>query len=402
MSDQAAVNGLPRVALVYGQEAAVAHVREAVGEQVDVVYAASADEFDLARMHDTRAMAALVNLDGDDWLDAVEARLQEAGVAVIYNDPEISRGLEGWERARWLRHLVAKLRGSRDVDPPRPGPVASSAPPTIAATVVADDDGSAAAPADAGLAELPLSPEEIETMTVDLVAGHKPAIVAEAKDAPVANDAPADVMAMDLAIEEAAASASKVEPAAQPETMDSELETRVTLAAADADFSPAGGLDVDTEALSAMIDARLAEPEARSDSPEVWRVVSGAATPAGQPGAAAEPLQMDAAGAGSSARPAAAVQDDVDVLASLPSLDDWQLVDPDTTVANTGNREREAPEPALPDGLAGLELVPMETIVPLKVNADPIERWLHESDASKPRTGTDGAAAKAKVGGGQA
>ena len=151
-----AVNELPRIALVYGQEAAVAHVREAVGGQVDVVYAASADEFDFTRMHDTRAMAALVNLDGGDWLDAVEARLQEAGVAVIYNDPEISRGLEGWERARWLRHLVAKLRGSRDVDPPRPEPIASPAPSTIAAAIVVDDAGSAAAPADAGLAELPL------------------------------------------------------------------------------------------------------------------------------------------------------------------------------------------------------------------------------------------------------
>jgi len=396
------VNELPRVALVYGQEAEVAHVREAVGGQVDVVYAASAGEFDVARMHDTRASAALVNLDGGDWLDAVEARLQEAGVAVIYNDPEISRGLEGWERARWLRHLVAKLRGSHDVDPPRPEPVASPAPSPVAATVVTDAAGGAPAPADAGLAELPLSPEEIETMTVDLVAEHKPAIVAEAEAAVVANDAPADVMAMDLAIEEAAASASKVEPAVQPETMDSELETHGALAATDAGFSPEGGLDVDTEALSAMIDARLAEPEAASDSPEVWRVVSGAATPAGQPGAAAEPLQVDAAGAGSPARPAATGQDDVDVLASLPSLDDWQLVDPETTVANAGNRGHKAPEPALPDSLVGLELVPMETIVPLKVNADPIERWLHESDASKPQTGTDGAAAKAKVGGGQA
>lgn len=388
-----AVNELPRIALVYGQEAAVAHVREAVGGQVDVVYAASADEFDFTRMHDTRAMAALVNLDGGDWLDAVEARLQEAGVAVIYNDPEISRGLEGWERARWLRHLVAKLRGSRDVDPPRPEPVASPAPSTIAAAIVVDDAGSAAAPADAGLAELPLSPEEIETMTVDLVAEHKPAIVAEAEGVTIVNDAPADVLAMDLAIEEAAASASKVEPAARPDTMDSEAE---------ADFSPESGLDVDTEALSAMIDARLAEPEAPSDSPEVWRVVSGAAMPAGQSGVAAEPLRMDAASAGAPAKPVATAQDDVDVLASLPSLDDWQLVDPETTVANTGSREHKAPELSLPDSLAGLELVPMETIVPLKINADPIERWLHESEAPKPRTGTDGAAAKAKVGGGQA
>ena len=40
MPDQT-VNELPRVALVYGQEAEVAHVREAVGGQVDVVYAAT-------------------------------------------------------------------------------------------------------------------------------------------------------------------------------------------------------------------------------------------------------------------------------------------------------------------------------------------------------------------------
>ncbi|WHZ19296.1 MAG: hypothetical protein OJF55_001445 [Rhodanobacteraceae bacterium] len=373
MPDHAA-HELPRIALVYGQEAAAAHVREAVDGQVEVVYAATAGEFDVGRMRDTRATAALVNLDDGGWLDAIEAPLHAAGVTVVYNDPEISRGLDGWERARWLRHLVAKLRGSRDVDPPRPGAIASPAP------AAAEDAGAAAAPADAGLTALPLSPEEIETMTVDLVAEQEPAPAAAAENVAAVNGAPADVMAMDLAIDEAAASASKA-GSGRSEIADAEPETHGLPAEPDADFSPEGALDVDTEALSAMIDARLAEPVVSSESSEVWRVA-----------AAAEPSRVDtSAGVEALAPSAAAARDDANVLASLPSLDDWQLVDPETPAAAVEKQEQKAPETAWAETLAGLELVPMETVVPLRINADPIERWLHGSEPVKP-VETDGAA----------
>ncbi|MBS0382582.1 MAG: hypothetical protein JSR56_09120 [Proteobacteria bacterium] len=378
-----AVSGLPRIALAYGQEAAVEHVREAVSGHVEVVYAAPASEFDVARMAGAQAMAALVNLDDGDWLDALEARLYEAGTTVVYNDPEISRGLDGWERARWLRHLVAKLSGNPDVDPPRPEPAESGVSPAAVAAVAENEPTPAAAPLDANLAELPPSPEEIETMTIDLIARQNPPAAA-AVERPVAMSALADVMAMDQAVEEAAASAAR---AGEPESEDAETTAHVLpVASVDNDFDAEAALDVDTETLSAMIDARLAEPQAgpSSDSAQVWRVLGDAVVPAQAEAEAREATDETAPPV--TVEPAAPVLDDADVLASLPSLDDWQLVDPESPVAKVkADGAGKTSEPVLPDSLAGLELVPMETIIPVSIHTDPIERWLHDSETTSPR-----------------
>jgi hypothetical protein len=390
---------LPRIALVYGREAAAAHVRDAVGEQLQVVYAASAGEFDVARMHGARASAALVNLDDGDWLDAIETRLEQAGIAVVYNDPEISRDLEGWERARWLRHLVAKLRGSSDVDPPRPETARPQAPDThaIVAPAAQIDAAPEATPhtSDATLAELPLSPEEIETMTVDLVAGRQQSANAIPAEPPALAPAyaPAGLMAMDLAVEEAAASATR---AGYLDLADAEPATHaVAQVSLDTDFD-AEGLDVDTEALSAMIDARLADSAGEtmpSGSPQVWRVAGGAVSP-GQPDHAIPPVAAQAM----PATPALdAVPDDADLLDSLPSLDDWTLIDPEAPAAPVATRASEAPEPVSFGSFAGLELMPMETVVPVRVNVDPIERWLDDDKSA----GTESANA-ARAGGAKA
>lgn len=386
----------PRIALVFGDEAAAVHVREAMAGQVEIVYDAAADTFEPSRLAAAGVQAALVNLDGGDWLDDVETRLNAAGIAVVYNDPEISRSLEGWARARWLRHLVAKLRGSSDVDPPRPdatGPVAieiaaRAVPTGMSAPAIANDEPVAAAPVEIptlmAVVERPLSPEEIENMTADFIAGQDPAPARalETDPAITADAAADDVSPLDLAEQ-----ATVVEPSVSFEPTPefsgvAPIDTDMSFEAGppppapvDFDFEAEAALDVDTEALSAMIDARLAAPESTeaSGSSEVWREVSGAASPAQseaapEPGVpSAEPLPAPA--------PVAAVND-ADVLASLPSLDDWALVDHDAIPAPAANGEaRKTPEPVLSDAFAGLELVPMETIAPLRVDADPIERW---------------------------
>lgn len=375
-----AMEAQPRIALVFGDEAAVAHVREAVTGHADVVYAAPAGEFDVARC--AGATAALVNLDGGDWLEAIEAKLDAAGIAVVYNDPEISQSLEGWARARWLRHLVAKLRGSRDVDPPRPGALAQAAPEPPAASEpaapIAEREPTIAAgvgaPARTAVVELPLSPEEIENMAADFVAGQEPApapLVEATPAAPLEAAADAGVLSPDVVEQPAAASSPDA-----PIEFEAPLDTPAVQAApAEYDFEAEAALDVDTEALSAMIDARLAAPHSAESSPEVWREVSGGALPPRQPDDVSE---VGAAPAEKSAPApaAAAVNDDVDVLASLPSLDDWALVDHDAAPAAAANRGvQKSPEPVLSDAFAGLELVPMETVAPLRADTDPIERW---------------------------
>jgi two-component system chemotaxis response regulator CheB/chemosensory pili system protein ChpB (putative protein-glutamate methylesterase) len=427
----------PRIALVFGEEAKAAHVREAMVGQVAITYASTAADFDAARLASAGATSALVNLDGDDWLDDVESALHAAGIAVVYNDPEISQSLDGWARARWLRHLVAKLSGSRDVDPPRPeaaSRVAAAGPAEVTAELrqvaTAVDESAAATAVDAAEAatpvavvELPLSSEEIETMTVDFVDGQVSAPVpagepmatsavdAARETGPASPDVPVQEAAVEPTLSFEPVPGASTETVAATHEQSAAIEPALTfepapdvptetLAVVDEspdtdasqeipaefDFEAEAALDVDTEALSAMIDARLAEPESAhdQDSDQVWREVSGDSVPPAQQDKASEAEPMTPDTRIPEPAPASAASDDADVLASLPSLDDWALVDPDVAPASaTGGGARKSPEPFLSDTFAGLELVPMETIVPLRVDADPIERWFGGSPGSK-------------------
>lgn len=369
MADQVQA-GHPRVALIFGDAAAVKHLRDAVAGQVDLVYDAQAADFDAAKLVDSHARAALVNLDSFEWLDTIGAQLSKAGVAVVFNDPEISRQLDGWERARWLRHLVAKLRGSDDYDPPRP----LSEPAALVADAQRPEPEARAAAmqawpepevhvADAQarpepevvmaaprteqptVAERPLSAREIDTLTVDFVAAPAAATVADTHDQP----APAI-------------------PAAKP--------------AADADSldADAGVLDVDTEALSAMIDARLAESEQYGDvAADAWQVAAEATvTPANLAESVPAPAAPVNEVAPAAAAPVAAPPDDADVLAGLPALGDWELLDPDLPVAPVASvKHAESSAPAVPADLSGLELVPMDNDVPIELHTEPIEHRLY-------------------------
>ncbi|MGH8215430.1 MAG: hypothetical protein ACREPZ_07045 [Rhodanobacteraceae bacterium] len=348
---------LQRIALVFGDEAAAAHVREAVQGRVDIAYATAAACFDASRMAEANVEAALVNLDDGGWLDAVAAELDAAGVPLVYNDSGISRGLEGWARARWLRHLLAKLRGSTDVDPPRP----EQAAPRGGVPFVGLED-SQVPPHQTGVFERPLSPQEIETMTADFVqetAGAQAGDGARraAADAPtVASGAMPD------------ADAGPSQPVEEPGVDD---------------------LEVDTETLSAMIDARLSDAQSRSpsDSPEVWRVVEGGTASPATPTAGAESESGVAVAGHASAAPVAAAGGSAEEPEASPlsllSLDDWQLVDTDDAPAPAPQREhKKNPEPELPASLAALQLEPMETASAV-VHTEPIERWLHESEPRK-------------------
>ncbi|WP_290891347.1 chemotaxis protein CheB [Arenimonas sp.] len=55
----------------------------------------------------------------EESLDRFEDLLAAPGIDVMYDDAEVTRGLDGWDLARWARHLAAKLVGS-DLLPPAP------------------------------------------------------------------------------------------------------------------------------------------------------------------------------------------------------------------------------------------------------------------------------------------
>ncbi len=64
----------------------------------------------------------IVNLEEgvDDDLDHLQAVFDAPDINVVFNDADVSRTLEGWDLARWARHLAAKVLGSEDTMPPLP------------------------------------------------------------------------------------------------------------------------------------------------------------------------------------------------------------------------------------------------------------------------------------------
>lgn len=64
----------------------------------------------------------IVNLEEglDDTLDHLQAVLDDPEINVVFNDADVSRSLEGWDLARWARHLAAKVLGHGETMPPVP------------------------------------------------------------------------------------------------------------------------------------------------------------------------------------------------------------------------------------------------------------------------------------------
>ncbi len=64
----------------------------------------------------------IVNLEEglDDALDHLQAVLDDPAINVVFNDADASRSLEGWDLARWARHLAAKVLGHGETMPPVP------------------------------------------------------------------------------------------------------------------------------------------------------------------------------------------------------------------------------------------------------------------------------------------
>lgn len=282
---------LPRVALLYSDNALMAHVEEALASMSAlVVYCAPIDLVDEQALIAAQAKIALINLDDrcNDNLDALTAMLDVAGVSVVFNDADISRGLDGWAKARWARHLAAKLRGSADVDPPRPA-MASAVAITSPAIPVAD--------------EAPMQP----IAEVDVVAS-----------------------------------------ASRPLTKN-EIESLL------ADFPSEATLQgEDTTALSAHVDALLANASANAHEPAPWEA------------AGAEETFAEAMSSTQSGRSNQALTDGVHPeIASpiaVPNAANWQLLDDSTGVISNARTDASPQAPAfVPSAEAlSLELEPLQ------------------------------------------
>src|SRR5690606_36356529 len=110
-----------RVALLARPGVARERLRGVMDEAgVERVLEADPTELELAALLAASPRAVLVALDPatEDVLDRFDEVLFDPGVDVIYEEADLAATREGWDIARWQRHLVAKLQRHGDVLPP--------------------------------------------------------------------------------------------------------------------------------------------------------------------------------------------------------------------------------------------------------------------------------------------
>jgi chemosensory pili system protein ChpB (putative protein-glutamate methylesterase) len=121
MTTDTLVETAPRVALLARPGAACERLQAALQEAgADVVLVSDPAETDVASVRSTGAQAILIALEPavEDALDRFDSLLADPGVTVIFDEAELAAKRDGWDAARWARHLAAKLNRHQQVLPP--------------------------------------------------------------------------------------------------------------------------------------------------------------------------------------------------------------------------------------------------------------------------------------------
>lgn len=111
-----------RVALLARPGAALDRMRGALGDAgARIVLEADPTRLEPAVLSDASAEVVLVVLDPatEEAIDRFESVLGDPSIEVIFEEAEHALTREGWDAARWVRHLAAKLYRHADVLPPR-------------------------------------------------------------------------------------------------------------------------------------------------------------------------------------------------------------------------------------------------------------------------------------------
>lgn len=112
-----------RVALLARPGDARDQLRRALAELgAQLVAEGDPAELDPGAVAGEKPSVVLVSLEPalEDSLSRFDDLLATPGVEVMYDDAEVTRQLDGWDLARWARHLASKLVGG-DLLPPAPG-----------------------------------------------------------------------------------------------------------------------------------------------------------------------------------------------------------------------------------------------------------------------------------------
>lgn len=156
-----------RVVLLARPGVARDRMREALDQAgAEIVLEADPASTDSSAVLAARPQAALIVLDAatDEALERFDAVLSDPRIEVLFEEAELAIGRVGWDAARWVRHLRAKLGHADSVLPPdREAPPRPAAAP-VPAPPAANAELSLAAIAESGSDE----PDTVEPLP-DLV-----------------------------------------------------------------------------------------------------------------------------------------------------------------------------------------------------------------------------------------
>lgn len=112
------------VALFFDDAELGGHLRTALSEYgARIAHEGPLGSFDEKALRNAGVDVLVVNLDeavDEDALNRIDGLVKSGQMPVVFNDGQASRGLDGWDRARWARHLAAKALNTDTIDPPRP------------------------------------------------------------------------------------------------------------------------------------------------------------------------------------------------------------------------------------------------------------------------------------------
>ena len=112
------------VALLFDDVELGSHLRAALSEHgARIAHEGPLSSFDVVKLRQAGVNVLVVNLDDavdDTALDLIYELVAAGDIPIVFNDAQASRGLDGWDRARWARHLAAKTLNIDIIDPPRP------------------------------------------------------------------------------------------------------------------------------------------------------------------------------------------------------------------------------------------------------------------------------------------
>jgi chemotaxis response regulator CheB len=121
MAEQGAHAQSPRVVLLARAGKAAEHladaVRQAGAELLLTVDPANTEESALRAQRPTAVLVAL-EPSIEPALDKLDALLSDPALTVIFDEADVAAHRSGWDAARWVRHLSAKLRNDGNVLPP--------------------------------------------------------------------------------------------------------------------------------------------------------------------------------------------------------------------------------------------------------------------------------------------